>query len=176
MNVLKSTIEEGIKTNDFFGYATSVENGKFTGLKLGTSGMVYMDKSSVLVHPDTAKAQIEAEKPEVHEPGKDEVETSPKAGDTHKPYETPATGDRPEQKLMKRFHGSVNLDPVKASLDFSKIVEEVVQHFSSEVSSEVKITVEIEADMPKGIRENIQRAVKENCNTLKFNIAEFEEE
>ena len=176
LNVLKSTIEEGIKSDDFFGYATSVENGKYTGLKLGTPGMVYMDKSSVLVQLDAAKAQVQAEQTVVPEPRKTEETTQPKAGDERNPYGTSTGGNQPEQKLMKRFHGSVDLDPVKASLDFSKIVEEVVQHFSSELSSKVKITVEIEANMPKGIKEHIQRAVKENCNTLKFNIAEFEEE
>jgi hypothetical protein len=38
----------------------------------------------------------------------------------------------------------------------------------------VKIAIEIQAESPTGFDDGLQRAVKENCNVLKFKAAEFE--
>ena len=77
---------------------------------------------------------------------------------------------------MKRFHGSVDLDPISMGLDAAKIAEEIVQHFTSIVGTTVSITLEIEAHAPSGIKDSARRAVQENARTLKFRSAEFEEE
>jgi len=39
----------------------------------------------------------------------------------------------------------------------------------------VEIAVEIRADSSSGFDDGVQRAVKENCNVLRFKNAEFEE-
>ena len=61
-------------------------------------------------------------------------------------------------------------------IDFSTIVDEVIAQFTSKPGAKVTIRVEIEARDPKGFDENLQRAVKENSNTLRFESAEFEKE
>ncbi len=38
----------------------------------------------------------------------------------------------------------------------------------------VKIAIEIQAESEMGFDEGLQRAVKENCNVLRFKNAEFE--
>ena len=38
----------------------------------------------------------------------------------------------------------------------------------------VKIAIEIQAESATGFDDGLQRAVKENCNVLKFKNAEFE--
>jgi uncharacterized protein len=54
------------------------------------------------------------------------------------------------------------------------MTEEVLQHLSTLPGSKLKVTVEIEADIPEGVSEDVQRVVKENCQTLGFRIYEFE--
>ncbi|MEF8717182.1 MAG: hypothetical protein V5B44_05385 [Candidatus Accumulibacter necessarius] len=39
----------------------------------------------------------------------------------------------------------------------------------------VKIAIEIQAETSSGFDDSLQRAVKENCNVLRFKNAEFEE-
>ena len=72
------------------------------------------------------------------------------------------------------FYARVNLDPVKAKFDFAQIVDEVVQHFTTKPSATVTISVEIQAEDATGFDDSTQRAVRENCNVLKFSSAEFE--
>ena len=60
-------------------------------------------------------------------------------------------------------------------MEFSNIVDEVIQQFSSELGVDVNVSVEIEANSGKGFDENKQRTIKENCNVLKFDNAEFED-
>lgn len=173
--VLRNTVSEGAETRDFFGYATGKEGKRYVGLRFGSAGSVYMDENSLIIHPDAAKEQQKREQEEAA----DKVE--PDTGEVT----TPGIGEKgvtefdhgdPAQKTMRRFHGSVQLNPVTASLDFAKISEEIVQHFTADVSAQVRIVVEIEANVPHGIKEHILRAVKENCCTLNFNLADFEEE
>jgi uncharacterized protein len=46
--------------------------------------------------------------------------------------------------------------------------------FTSRPGVQVKIAIEIQAESPTGFDEGLQRAVKENCNVLRFKNAEFE--
>jgi hypothetical protein len=70
--------------------------------------------------------------------------------------------------LPNRFYGTVEIDPDRASLDFSTVVSEVIQHFTTQTGVLVKVTVEIEASHPPGFEAALQRAVKENCGVLRF--------
>ena len=59
-------------------------------------------------------------------------------------------------------------------MDFALLVDEVVQQFTAKLGVDVKISVEIQATSKAGFDDGLQRAVKENCNVLKFSSAEFE--
>ncbi|MNR56874.1 hypothetical protein D3C85_1775400 [compost metagenome] len=74
----------------------------------------------------------------------------------------------------RRFYATVNIEPVGAKLAFANIVEEVLQQFTAKPGVKVSISVEIEAESPEAFDDTLQRAVKENCNVLKFSSAEFE--
>jgi hypothetical protein len=78
--------------------------------------------------------------------------------------------------VKNRFCGAVSLAPTMAIRDFSTVIQEVVQHFFSKRGTDVQIKIEIQAECKEGFDQNTQRTVKENCNTLKFRSAEFEEE
>lgn len=75
----------------------------------------------------------------------------------------------------RHFYGTIKLDPVRATIDFATVVDEVVQQFTSKLGVDVTISVEIQATSRDGFEENLQRTVKENCNTLKFTNADFED-
>jgi hypothetical protein len=77
---------------------------------------------------------------------------------------------------LTRFHGSVELNPVKISGEAGKIAQEVLQHLTSILGSEVKVTLEIEAHVPAGVPDSTVRTVGENCRTLKFRTSGFEKE
>jgi hypothetical protein len=75
----------------------------------------------------------------------------------------------------KQFYASIDLDPIQAKRQFADLVDEVVQQFTLRPGVKVRIAVEIQAESPTGFDDGLQRAVKENCNVLKFKSAEFEE-
>ena len=60
--VFVSSVRAGLKSGDYFAYATSVSaQGRYDGLTLDSSASVYLDATSVLVKPDVARAQRAAE-------------------------------------------------------------------------------------------------------------------
>ncbi len=187
-SVLQETIFEGIKSKDFFAYASGKEDGRYQGLVFGSSGTVYLDDDSLVVHQDAAAKQLEAERvsheeKDSQDPGKGYEKTAaPGIGGTTQTNEAGPVGDggrasKPQStRKNRRFYGSVQMDPVTASLDFSNIAQEVIQHFSSQMGTNVSITLEISAENEDGFPDHIRRTVQENSRTLGFQNAEFEEE
>ena len=49
-----------------------------------------------------------------------------------------------------------------------------MQQFTLRTGVAVKIAIEIRAESTAGFDDGLQRAVKENCNVLRFTNAEFE--
>ncbi len=77
---------------------------------------------------------------------------------------------------MRRFHGSVSLDPGRLGRDAGRIAEEIVQHLATQRDARVTLTLEIEAELPEGAPDHVVRTVTENARTLKFRNQGFEEE
>lgn len=77
---------------------------------------------------------------------------------------------------MRRFHGSVLLDPDRLGRAAGKIAEEIVQHLSTQKDARVVLTLEIEAELPLGAADTLVRTVTENARALKFKTQGFEEE
>ncbi|MGH9837947.1 MAG: Swt1 family HEPN domain-containing protein [Blastocatellia bacterium] len=179
-DVLLDAIREGLRSRDYFGYATSVsESGRFQGLQFGSSdGSIYLDSAGVLVKPEAAAQQLQTDQAAAQRPidsttipTTTEVMSGVTTGDgsmTHQRTAVPAAA-RPN-----RFHGSVELDAARIGRDAGKIAEEVVQHLAGTLGAKVKVTLEIEVEIPEGVSDQILRTVTENCRTLKFRHAEFE--
>lgn len=186
-SVLQHTIAAGIKNKDFFGYATGKEGGRYVGMAFGESAQVFLDMDSLITTTEAAQKQLDAELEASGRSGENggyvpgEGEIPPSTGEDIPPG---FGGDTPPQKppinppvsKAKRFHGSITLNPISASIDFSNIVQEVIQHFSSDRGTDVTISLEIEAVSSSGFKDTIRRTVQENCKTLSFDHAEFEEE
>ena len=185
-DVLLDTVREGIKTQAF-GYANSVDDtGKYSGLQFGsTNGSIYLDDESVLVKPDVAAAQLEADaaqQPDSEYP--EPPEPSPETNQGNAPYttqegQTPSAGTGtapPQAAAPKRFYGTVNLNPIRVARDAQQVIEEVVQHLTGLPGANVEVTIEIQANASDGVPEDVVRTVTENCRTLGFITQAFEEE
>lgn len=52
---------------------------------------------------------------------------------------------------------------------------EVVQHLAGLMDAKIQVRIEVSAETPSGVPDHVARTVTENCRTLKFDTAEFEE-
>ena len=186
--VLMDAIREGLGllswTQDSFAYAEDFEeeSGRYRGLRIGQRVSILEDNlMGLLVRPEAALKQYDAEKAVMEEPVKPSEFVQPATGiaaDGHPvAAKTAASQDTtPEDRGPNRFHGSATLDPTRVGRDAGRIADEVIAHLVGLIGSDVTVTLEIEAKIESGAPENVVRIVTENCRTLKFTTHGFEKE
>jgi len=184
--VLILTIRNGVGSltwEDYFAYASAVRSdGTYMGLVAGSIPSVILDQESVLVKPEVAKKQREAEakRAEISSLYKPEGQTP--SGEINDAQRETATLpdfegiDTPREVVLRRFHGSVELDATRLGRDAGRISDEVLIHLISLIGAKAKIVLEIEVEIPNGIPEEKVRIITENCNSLKFKSHGFETE
>jgi hypothetical protein len=101
------------------------------------------------------------------------TETDPIPVTDHSPSQT---RPGPPERQLRRFHGTVRLDPTRVGRDASRIADEVIAHLAGLVGTEVTVTLEIEAAISNGAPEQVVRIVTENARTLRFTSQGFEAE
>ena len=183
--VLVSTIEVGAQHEDFYGLASGQDGDRYTGLVFGGHGQAYLADGEVLLSPELARESVP--KPESEE-SVDRAPPTGLTGPTQTTGESPGTftatggdgasgGTAPPPSTAKttRFYGATSLDPLTAKDRFRTVVDEVVQNFTAKYGTQVTIRVEIQAEDPAGFSDQVQRTVRENCRTMGFNTAEFED-
>ena len=162
--------------NETFGYADSFDEQtrRYRGLRGGqVIELGDGDSAGLLVKPDVARPQIDAERaepaPETR-PGDDAKDTNggePTRGRDFLP---------PPDPRPRRFHGTVVLDATRTVRDASRVADEVITHLAGLVGANVTVTLEIDAQIPNGAPDHVVRAVTENSRTLKFSSHGFERE
>jgi len=182
-DVLLQTIQEGLLSDEFFGYAQAVTPAEdYLGLRLGSEGpMVAVNSTGYLVKPEIARQKLQVSRPQqgntsalgsgprpLYPPVQSEGGS---IGDPLLPPEIP----EPETKI-RRFYASSRLNSARVGRDAGRIAEEVIQHLSVLEGAEVEVTLEIQVKVPDGIEDNVVRIVNENCKTLKFDKFGFEVE
>lgn len=183
--VLVEAVSKGVELmtwqTDTFAYADGFDEStnRYQGLVAGRLTNISKDSSGILVKPQIAAKQLEAETPLSLTKGKlDDLKGglfSPKIPDGSTEDSEDPKPMEPDQK-PRRFHGSVVLDPIRVGRDAGRVAEEVIAHLVGQVGAEVTITMEIEATLPDGASEQIVRTVTENSRTLKFKNHGFERE
>ncbi len=158
---------------DTFAYAEGYDEqaGRYLSLVGGQHCTVILDSSSRLVKPDVAAKQVSEEAKARGQEGAAK-EADGRETDTSETTGTPAPP--PSRVVLRRFHGSVSLDPVRANKEIAEIVDSVVQHLIGQ--GEVELRLEVDAKMPEGVPDNVVRTVNENAKVLKFRSFGFEEE
>jgi hypothetical protein len=167
---------------DTFAYAESYDEGgaRYQGLRCGQTVLLSVDSTGLLVKPDLAGRQVDAETPTAspdHTPSS--VTDAGGADGVSAPTLPEATGEAPGAAVApgpRRFHGTVRLDPARVGRDASRIADEVIAHLVGQVGAEVTVTIEIEASLQDGASDQIVRTVTENSRTLKFTSHGFESE
>ncbi|MGC9560836.1 ATP-binding protein [Brachymonas sp. M4Q-1] len=181
--VFKQTMDAGAESREFFGFAQGKEDDRYVGFAFGKRTSLFLDSSLLLIEPVTAAGYAEAQRAAEEAARPKPIETA--SGATGSGTPPPRVEDAAKQTyaesrssaplpLQKQFYGSIELDAIQAKKQFADLVDEVVLQFTSRTGVKVKITIEIQAESPTGFDDSLQRAVKENCNVLKFKSAEFE--
>jgi hypothetical protein len=187
--VLIVAIQEGVSSliwRETFAYAEGwdEQRQRYQGLKAGTTIRVIVDDRTLLVKPEAAASQIEADRQAAAAVGPEGSGATPALPTTGGATTAGTAGNgttpqpRPPAEAPKprRFHGSVPVDPMRLGRDASRIAEEVIQHLTGMVGSNVEITIEIHADLPDGAGDKLVRDVTENCRTLQFTDYGFEQD
>ena len=165
--------------NESFAYATgfSEENKEYLGFR---DAPVTIDSHSLIIKPDSEFLLKEHPVSDFegvsnnHEHYGRSTTTEGISSDTDLTKEGGA-GMVDISSTPHRFRGRVSLSGDRLKRDLDNIYEEVIRHFSDEVDTQVDLKVEIDAHSRKGINDQKQRAVRENCNTLNFEDYDFEE-
>ena len=182
-SVLESTILEGVLSTEFFGLAAAynAQKQRYVDLKLGQN-VISVNLSDLLVKPDVAVVQIEADRKAREElqnnnGGNNE---SPEGDENTKLY-NPGNGDDQGGYLHddkgpknKHFHMSVTLDNTRVNRDVNTYVQEIIQHLQNVAGAKVELTLEVQVEAPNGVPDDIVRIVSENCNTLNVKTYEFD--
>ena len=185
-DVLLGAIREGLALmtwqHESYAYADSWDDakGRYRGLRAGHIGTISFEGESLLVKPEVAVKQMEADNAAQQTQA---LPVSPSSPYGVAPGLEPGAQSSPGSvtapplpaQQPRRFHGSVSLDPNRLSRDVGKIAEEVVQHLAGLADAKVDVNLEIQVDIPGGAPETVVRTVSENCRTLKFKTHGFEE-
>lgn len=176
--VLVQSIRDGVALltwrSDSFAYAESYDEGtaRYLGLRAGQVISLSTDGAGLLVKADVAQRQMDAEVVPIPGPGPDPHRHPHPAPD---PVPGPTPPPPPPERQLRRFHGTVTLDPARVGRDASRIADEVIAHLAGQVGAEVTVTLEIEAILPGSASDQTVRTVTENSRTLKFTSQGFEE-
>lgn len=174
----RGVLDEGITDlpllwqTDAFALATGYDEdaGRYVGLWLpdDRGGSPAATDSLLLVRPDAAVQQRDAERPDSQDPA--DVRTpSPPRPDVVFPDIEPVVHPK------TRFFGVKTLDPNRVALDFKNIADEVLAHLR-EGTTQLVVRLEIEATDAEGFDERRVRTVSENARTLKFDQTGFAED
>lgn len=167
--VFQSTLNKGSGSKEYFGFAYGKKDSEYSSFSFGKSTSPLLE-TLLLIEPIAAYEYEEAHKPVIVKP--DPI-IDPITGDDRKPpVIVPPLP--PIQSLKTHFYANIELDSLVAKKQFADLVEEVILQFTSKPGVKVKISLEIEAESAAGFDDSLQRAVKENCNVMKFRSAEFE--
>ena len=182
--VLLDAIRSGVGSltwKDYFAYASAVrEDGYYVGLTAGQIPSVSLDGASVLVKPEAAQRQRDdeaaKEREQIYTPAEKTGGEETKIEDGREgEYTVSVTDGEAHKVVLRRFHGTVELDPTRLGRDAGRISDEVIAHLTGLVGAKARIVLEIDVEVPEGIPEDKIRIISENANTLKFKGHGFEE-
>jgi len=165
-------------STETFAYADlwNEDQKRYLGLRGGSSIHINLDNDGILVKPNVAMKQMDADLKKQEE--KTSEESVPGTTDIGTKRDKDGIEEKEPEKPKKpvRFYGAVDLDTTRISRDAGKITEEVIQHLTALSGCKAEVSLEIHIDVPDGVPENVVRTVTENCRTLKFKTQGFDTE
>ena len=175
-DLLFSAIADGAASilweKDTFAYAPYyVEDAKrYAGL-IGGRPPSGIELDGYVIRPEVARAQMNAESATSRSTPSEEIAassdlamSSPSAGDSN------VVGAPVIQQLPNHFYADVDVDTLRFGRDAAQIADAIITHLNGLIGAKVTVSLQIEARVPEGIPENVQRTVSENCRTLKIHF------
>jgi predicted AAA+ superfamily ATPase len=186
-DVFVQAVTAGCSTRDGFAYAAGKDDTRWLGFVFGQAALVTIDADALLISQAAAvefqKVLDEERRAANQGLATPATGTGALSGSAIPGQRPSGAGAAPQHPPMPgttapptRFFGLVEVDATTATMDFSTIVNEVIQHFAAQSGVDVTVTVEIEARSRSGFDAGLQRTIKENCGVLKFRSANFEQE
>lgn len=185
-DVLSQTLAAGASSRDFFGFAYGRDGDRYVGFQYGKTTSPILDQVLLLIEPKKAEQfdqvlqveEAERKGTESPTPGGPGGRFATGTGGIALSVADPITGGAATgiAKGMKKktFFGTVELNPLQPKPQFGDVVDEIIL-LLNRPDVRLKISVEIHAESESGFDDGIQRAVRENCNQLKFKNGGFEE-
>jgi len=178
--VMQGTIAAGAASRDFFGLAYGKQESGYQGFSLGQATSPLMD-ALLLIEPKHAANVEESLRIAQEVTAVTDAETRAGSGQSVSSTESvsgrtsgSATTGVTATNRPTRYYGTADLDAVTASLQFSRLVTELVELFTANPGTQVKIRVDIEAEDSRGFNEATVRAAKENGRTLRMKTSDFD--
>ncbi|HEY4035590.1 MAG TPA: Swt1 family HEPN domain-containing protein [Ktedonobacteraceae bacterium] len=201
--VLLNAICTGLQSltweQETFAYADGWDetHQRYVNLRAGQS--ITITDSGLLVKPEVAAAQMQAERLAQEEAERRRVQQSTTLY-AHKEQASPIVVERnstltngnvtgairlgEQVRIAKvtepeyhRFHGSVPIEALRVAPHAGQIMDEVIKHLVGLNGADVQVTLEIQAKFPDSVPDHVVRTVTENCRALHFdNSTGFEEE
>ena len=171
--VLLRACKEGVASlsweQDGFACADSFDEtaGRYRNLRYATQVEFSEDTPCLLVRPEVARAQIQAESAPTPTSATPAVqEALPREGYQPGSTVSPASAGpaAPAAPVCRQIHATRQIDPLRVARETQKIDEEVLQHLKTR--GKLRITLEIHAELPEGLPEPTARVIRENCNAL----------
>jgi hypothetical protein len=177
-SVLFKTLESGIKSGEYFGYADGQDmEGRYEALIFGPSSNLFITLDGLLVKPEIARRQIDSSiKPSVNTPAAPPHGDLDGASFANDPA-APPTSQPTAETRDNHFFGTVKLpDLNKIANTTGDINLKVLQLFSKLTKSNITVKLDIEARIPDGVSDDFKKTVIENCIALQFETREFDKE
>ncbi len=176
---LEGAVQDGasvLTAEDTFAVAAAYDDAKkrYSGLRVGEGQLAVIDRSTLIVKTEVARAQREREKGASWPPGR---HGSGEMGKVDAPAPNEGSAIAVGPKLPPNvFIGSVKVDGERVVKETGRVVMEVLEHLSVLPSAEVQVTLEFRVSVPDGVKDDVVRTVSENAKTLKFQTFSFERE
>ena len=186
-SVLGNAISAGLDSTDYFAVADGISaSNELINLRWDGNDIFYDMSSAILVKKDVAE-EILKKKKEEEEKDKpvDKPDEVKKPGVVEKPAPTSPFGGSPfgggnrpvNNSSATEFIMSTTLDNIRATKDFTKISDEIIQQISNVDGVEYTIKIEVQAKFKKGSLSNdTMRSINENCRTMGVQVYEFEQD
>ncbi len=144
-----------------FAYAEALtEGGAYWGLSVAKAVTVRFDGDAMLVRGDVAEAQLRAAQ------GPPPTPISPSSPLAPLPPSAPA--ELKLDRALRRFFGSVDLNPDRPVRDLQPIIDSVISELLRADGVRLTLRLEIEATSSAGFSPEDAAVVRDNAKTLKF--------
>jgi hypothetical protein len=164
--VLAQSVRDGVALltwrKDTFAFAEGYDEaaGRYRGLRASQGVNVGSDTVGLVVKPDVAARQLDAdlesEKP--RQPAEKHFDQGGR--EIFDPLPPPPA---PAAQQLRRFHGSVRIDPSRMVRDAGRIADEVIAHLATQTGADVTVTIEIEAPQRRKRPTGAHRDRKQPC-------------